>query len=162
MKQTGRFIIIVTALAIAGVFAFLVWSFIEGRKEMLLEQESEQPIKVPSRVSIDHGESVITIDVATQKLSGITTTVLAPAPVGGPGPSHAIMVPDSAVVWLGGRAWIYVEKDAERFVRRPVPVDHRVREGFVTDQFAAGDRVVAQGAQLLLSEELKSQIQIGD
>ncbi len=154
---------IVTALAITGVLVFLVWSFIEGRKELLLEQKSEQPIKVPSRVSVDHGESVITIDVATQKLSGITTTALAPASVGGPVPSHAVMVPDSAVVWLGGRAWIYVEeKDTERFVRRPVSVDHRTREGFVTDQFAAGDRVVVQGAQLLLSEELKSQIQISD
>ncbi len=157
MKQTGKLIVIVTMLAIVFVLALLVWTFIEGRKELALERESERPINIPSRVSVEHGESVITIDVASQKLNGIATTTLSPTSVAGyPG----VIVPDASIVWFDGSAWAYFEKEEERFVRRRVSVDHRVGEGFVTDKFSSGDRVVVQGAQLLLSEELKSQIHI--
>jgi hypothetical protein len=65
-----------------------------------------------------------------------------------------VVVPAPAVVWLQGRAWVYVEKAPGQFVRREVPADTPLAEGwFVAKNLTAGERVVVQGAQTLLSEE---------
>ncbi len=157
--------IIVLAVAITGIAALLIWAFLRGRKELAVEQERERPIKAPSRVSIAHGETIVTLDAATQQLSGIVTAALASSVAEGRGGKQTpgVIVPDSAVVWLDGKAWVYVRKDAEHFVRRAVPVSRPAGEGwFVTKNYSAGDRVVVQGAQLLLSEEFRSQIRISD
>ncbi|MEX3934059.1 efflux RND transporter periplasmic adaptor subunit [Paraburkholderia phymatum] len=70
----------------------------------------------------------------------------------------AIVIPERAVVWYGGQAWSYVQTAPDRFTRRYVPADNEGDQGFVvTSGFHAGDAVVTQGAQLLLSEELKPQ-----
>jgi hypothetical protein len=74
-----------------------------------------------------------------------------------------VVVPDSATVWLGGKAWAYVQKGREQFVRLEISTNHPMGEGwFVTKNFSAGDLVAVQGAQLLLSEEFRSQIRISD
>ena len=76
---------------------------------------------------------------------------------------RGIIVPGPAVVWWQGKAWIYAQKDTERFVRREVSTDAPVENGwFVAKSLLANDRIVTGGAQLLLSEELRSQIQVGD
>jgi len=65
-----------------------------------------------------------------------------------------LIVPTAAVVWSEGKAWAY-QQTAERFTRRAVATDIPVEEGFlVTQGLSAGDRVVTQGAQALLSEEM--------
>lgn len=70
-------------------------------------------------------------------------------------PMKGLIVPASAVVWSEGKAWIYQETAPERFTRRAVPTDVPVQTGFfVTQGFSAGDTVVTQGAQTLLSEEM--------
>jgi hypothetical protein len=70
-----------------------------------------------------------------------------------------VLVPDTAVVWHGGKAWAYVKDGAARFVRREVSSAQELPGGwFAADGFAAGDEVVVSGAQLLLSEEFKFQI----
>ncbi|HKT67732.1 MAG TPA: metal transporter [Burkholderia sp.] len=70
----------------------------------------------------------------------------------------ALAIPDRAVVWYGGQPWVYVRTAPERFTRRAVPADAAGGQGFdVTTGFHAGDAVVTQGAQLLLSEEQKPQ-----
>ncbi|MEJ2183311.1 MAG: efflux RND transporter periplasmic adaptor subunit [Nitrospirota bacterium] len=66
------------------------------------------------------------------------------------------VIPLSAVVWLRGRAWAYVQRTEEGlFDRVEVPTSQPVREGyFVTDGvFRPGMRVVVRGAQALLSKE---------
>lgn len=70
----------------------------------------------------------------------------------------ALAIPDRAVVWYGGQPWVYVRTAPDRFTRRAVPADSAGDQGFdVTTGFHAGDAVVTQGAQLLLSEEQKPQ-----
>ncbi|CAM2171741.1 Metal transporter [Paraburkholderia sacchari] len=69
-----------------------------------------------------------------------------------------LLIPERAVVWYGGQTWAYVRTAPERFTRRYVPVSEEGGLGFmVTSGFHAGDSIVTQGAQLLLSEELKPQ-----
>ncbi len=78
-------------------------------------------------------------------------------------PTHGIIVPASAVVWWQGKAWIYVQKNSQRFVRRAIPTEIPTENGwFVTRGLSPHDRIVTSGAELLLSEELKSQIQLAD
>ncbi len=74
-----------------------------------------------------------------------------------------VMVPASAVVWWQGKAWVYVQKDEEHFVRREIATDAPVREGwFVAQGLSAESRLVVTGTQLLLSEEFRAQVQISD
>lgn len=66
-----------------------------------------------------------------------------------------LIVPTSAVVWSEGKAWAYQQTAADRFTRRAVSTDIPVEKGFfVTEGFSPGDKLVVQGAQALLSEEL--------
>jgi membrane fusion protein, multidrug efflux system len=74
-----------------------------------------------------------------------------------------VVVPEAAVVRTGDRAWAYVQIAPTRFERRQLEVTLPATRGwFVTSGFAGGDQVVVTGAQALLSEELKSQIQVRD
>ena len=61
--------LLVSAVLIA-LAALLVFAFIQGRAEFALEKEREAPVKTPSRVSMESGEPVLTIDNATQVKSG--------------------------------------------------------------------------------------------
>jgi hypothetical protein len=66
-----------------------------------------------------------------------------------------LIVPTAAVVWSEGKAWVYQQTAADRFARRAVSSDIPVERGFfVAEGFAPGDKLVIQGAQALLSEEL--------
>jgi hypothetical protein len=71
------------------------------------------------------------------------------------------VIPYSAVVRSEGKAWVYRQLDAEKFSRQEVALDRTTSKGIlVTRELKPGERIVVQGAQLLLSEEQKSQIQI--
>jgi len=70
-----------------------------------------------------------------------------------------VVVPASAVVWYGGKAWVYRKQDAEHFVRQAISADIASGDGwFNVNTLNPGDAVVTSGAQLLLSEEFKYQI----
>jgi len=76
---------------------------------------------------------------------------------------RGVVVPSAAVVRTGDSAWAYVQTAPTKFERRAIPTGDSVAAGwFVNAGFAAGDRVVVTGAQALLSEEFKSQIQVQD
>lgn len=76
---------------------------------------------------------------------------------------RGVLIPASAVVWWQGNAWVYQESAPTRFVRRLVSTDTPLPNGlFVSTGFSPGERVVIQGAQALLSEEFRSQIQPED
>ena len=93
--------------------------------------------------------------------------VLAYLPVNSESPGNskiqAVLVPQSALVWWQGKAWIYAQKDDEHFVRREVPTDQPVENGFVVHSgLMPNATIVIGGAQMLLSEEFRSQIQVGE
>jgi hypothetical protein len=97
----------------------------------------------------EHAESLATGSSATARLArpGKTTS--------------GWLLPRDAVLRHSGRSWIYVEIKAGIFERRPIDLDHPHPEGWlVVDEIAAP--VVHSGAQSLLSEELKGEIQMGD
>lgn len=92
-------------------------------------------------------------------VSGLTTTALLPHGK----PEAGVIVPYEAVVWSQGMPWVYLEKDAQHFVRRMIATDIPAQGGwFVTGKFSPQEKVVSKGAEQLLSEEFRSQIQVGE
>lgn len=68
--------------------------------------------------------------------------------------SEGFVIPASAVVWWQGKAWVYVRNDETHFIRREIPGDMPLDNGwFVRSGFNAKDLIAVEGAQLLLSEE---------
>ncbi len=69
-------------------------------------------------------------------------------------------VPQSAVIYWQGQAWVYVRRDAGAFQRLAVATDTPAPNGgYVVRGLTPGAQLVTQGAQLLLSEELRPQAQ---
>jgi membrane fusion protein, multidrug efflux system len=87
---------------------------------------------------------------------GINLSVFLPS-----GPlERGVIIPSDAVVWSEGSAWCYVEESPGKFVRTAVETFNPVSGGwFVAEGIGPNARVVTWGAQTLLSEEFRSQIQ---
>ncbi len=74
---------------------------------------------------------------------------------------QGVMVPRSAVVRYAAKEWVYEELGADRFVRREIVPAESTDDGYLmTGNFRGGIRIVVTGAQMLLSQELKSQIHL--
>ena len=74
-----------------------------------------------------------------------------------------VEIPRSAIVRLAGKTWVYVQVEPDKFTRREVPLTHSTDAGwFVENAIKTSDKLVANGGQTLLSEELKSQIHVGE
>ncbi|MCU1291486.1 MAG: metal transporter [Bryobacterales bacterium] len=72
---------------------------------------------------------------------------------------RGIVIPQSAVVRVEARPYVYLQTGPASFERRPVSISNPREDGyFVTSGFASGDRTVTNGAQTVLSEEFKSQM----
>lgn len=90
--------------------------------------------------------------------TAVTAAMVLPGPV-----RKGVVLPSTAVVRHQGLAWVYVREGANQFVRRAVTLDQPTGHGWVTSgSIAPGERIVIQGAQLLLSQELASEIQVGE
>lgn len=73
--------------------------------------------------------------------------------------SNGVIVPNNAIIWYAGKPWVYQKTGADQFSRKPIHTDIEVEDGwFYQGHLKANDEVVISGAQLLLSEEFKSQI----
>ena len=78
-------------------------------------------------------------------------------------PGRGVLVPDHAVVQWQGLAWAFVERGAGRFRRVRVPTDRPVPGGFLAQAgLSAGDTIVVEGAEQLLSEEFRARVTVGD
>lgn len=74
-------------------------------------------------------------------------------------PSNGVLIPNNAIVWYAGKPWVYQKTGSDKFSRLPINTDIEVENGwFYQGALKANDHVVTSGAQLLLSEEFKSQI----
>jgi len=101
-------------------------------------------------------------DAASDLMPGMN--VLAFLPSGDP--IDGIEIPASAVVWWTGRAWVYLGTGADTFARHQIPTDMPTPEGgYIVPAVSLPQPIpelVAQGAQMLLSEEFRAQIQVGE
>ena len=105
------------------------------------------------------GASFLYVAPAAGLLPGTSLTVF--LPVGSE--RQGALIPTSAIVWWQGQAWVYTQHGPDRFVRRELPVDQSTDGGwFVPSGFAGGEPIVVSGAQLLFSEELRSQGPAGE
>ncbi|MDE2471166.1 MAG: hypothetical protein KGL35_21135 [Bradyrhizobium sp.] len=78
-------------------------------------------------------------------------------------PLRGLVVPNSAVVRFEERAWVYVENAGTTFTRREVSLGHPLNDGWlVLDGIRSDERIVTNGAAILLSEEQKSRIKLAD
>ncbi len=69
-------------------------------------------------------------------------------------------IPASSIVWWQGMAWVYVQRNPTQFWRQEASTANPVRDGFFAAKgFTGKERIVVQGAQILLSEEFRPQVQ---
>jgi len=99
------------------------------------------------------------VDVPAERRLRPGVAVTAHVPTHG-APMNGVLIPRSAVLRHGGRTWAYVKTGEVRLERRDVVLYRPTSDGwFVTSGVSPGENVVVDGAQLLLSEELKAQIE---
>ncbi|MDA8383373.1 MAG: hypothetical protein M0037_09990 [Betaproteobacteria bacterium] len=67
---------------------------------------------------------------------------------------RGVVLPNSAVLWYAGQAWVYRQTTTTHFVRHRVSTQVPMRGGWFETDLKPGQRVVTQGAQLLLSQEM--------
>ena len=132
---------LILILLLPAVIASGVYFFLEGRKEMQKEREREKPVLTPPRVKEAGDGVVIEFDESTLAISGLKLE-RATGPLG-----------MNAIVTADGKAWYYAEVDKRVFMRKPCSSSVCA----VSDEM-----VVTLGAQMLLSEERKNFIKIGE
>ncbi len=76
------------------------------------------------------------------------------------------VIPPSAIVWWSGRTWIYEHTGDDDFIRREIHLDGQSDKSgsyLVAIKALPGNdpEIVTTAAQLLLSEEFRSQIEVG-
>ncbi|MCC2106898.1 MAG: efflux RND transporter periplasmic adaptor subunit [Hyphomicrobiales bacterium] len=88
-------------------------------------------------------------------LPGMNTTVYVPS-----GKTYdGVFVEDTAIVRWQGRSWVYLRVGPEAFKRHPISTDQPVSDDdYVVRDLPAGAEIVTRGAQVLLSEEAKSEL----
>ena len=76
---------------------------------------------------------------------------------------EGVAVPGSAVVWWQGRAWVYQRTGKDTFTRVAIATDLPAPDGgYIASDLPKDAEIVVQGAQLLLSEEFRAQIQVDE
>jgi hypothetical protein len=77
--------------------------------------------------------------------------------------TEGVAVPASAIIWWQGRAWVYRRTGEETFTRVAIATDLPAPGGgYVANDVAKDAEIVTHGAQLLLSEEFRAQIQVDE
>ncbi|MDG2252563.1 MAG: hypothetical protein P8K73_02845 [Methylophilaceae bacterium] len=72
-----------------------------------------------------------------------------------------LFIPKQSVIWSNGIPWAYVHiEDTEKYIKKSLSELKETNNGWIIKEgnLKAGDLIVTEGAQLLLSEEFKYQI----
>lgn len=66
------------------------------------------------------------------------------------------VIPQDAVVWSQGNAWVYEQTSPTTFTRRVVPISNPIPSGYFVSHYtlAPDAKIVISGAQALLSQEM--------
>ncbi len=129
-----------------------------GMEDMVLVGE---PIGTASDASALTGGQMLLyrIHIPVDKPIRPGAAVLSHVPTTGTS-EKGVIVPRSAILRHSGLTWVYVQTADDRFERRDCELRTPTAEGwFVSHGVASGEKIVVEGAQMLLSEELKSQIE---
>lgn len=106
---------------------------IQGRGFILSLENAESPLRIGSAVT------------AFLKLPGT--------------PKKGVIIPKPSVLRTQAKTWVEVQDAQGQFTRREVVLENPIDGGwFSTTAFAPEEKVVVEGAQILLSEEQKSQL----
>jgi hypothetical protein len=136
----------------------------------------------PAMAAVESGRSARTkiafVSPATHvdpKIQGVTLFYAAPAESGLlPGMNVLAFLPTgkiidgvavaaSTVVWWQDRAWVYQRTSPDKFVRVEIATDIPAPDGgYIVTGMPPNVQIVSSGAQLLLSEEFRSQIQVDE
>ena len=136
----------------------------------------------PTTAAIESGKSarakITFVSPATHidpKIQGVTLFYAAPAESGLlPGMNVLAFLPTgkvidgvaiaaSSVVWWQDRAWVYLRSSPDKFVRVEIATDLPAPGGgYIVAGMPSDVQIVSSGAQLLLSEEFRSQIQVDE
>ena len=136
MKKLVAFIFIPVFLSLG------VWAFLEGRKEMQKEREREKPVQTAPRAKKESdGSFVIEFNSGTLQFSGVSAENVT-GPLG-----------TDAIVTADGNAWYFTEVRPGAFQKKRCPSPSCP---------VSQEKVVVRGAQMLLSEERKGIIRIGE
>lgn len=112
-----------------------------------------------TNVSIQGVSYLYTVPASSDLLPGMNVLAFLPLE----STVDGVVVPLAAMVWWQGRAWIYVRTGPSTFARRAIATEYPLPEGGYLDRnLTSGTEVVIQGAQMLLSEEFRAQIQVGE
>jgi hypothetical protein len=158
----------------------------------LQHQLSVIEITLPKGKTLDAGHSQIRVGRHFDRSLSVSTKIISPAPqtdewvqgeswfLSAPGDTfrsgmriHAwvsdntliqgIEIPSSAIVWQGGRSWIYLERSSGHYERLPVEqLAHAGHHRAIVSEVDPGVPVVTVGAQTLLAEEFRHRIPAED
>ena len=156
-----------------------------GRQDFLLQ------VTLPPGISLATPPSSANVQTATgsqaeikfvspatrtdPKIQGLSFFYLAPADSGVlPGmnllaflpsgsPVDGVAIPSSAIVWWQDRAWVYRRTAPDKFARKEIMTDlPDSGGGYIVRNVPKNTFIVTSGAQMLLSEEFRAQIQVGE
>ena len=95
----------------------------------------------------------------TGALPGLNLNVTLPVKVA----ERGAVVPESSVVWLQDKAWIYLRTAPDTFTRREIAALHPgLDQGYMVPGLPPDAQIVVRGAQMLLSEEFRAQVPVED
>jgi hypothetical protein len=110
--------------------------------------------------TLAQGESYYFQTEGKKILNGMNLTAWIPEQVE---QKDGVTIPKSALLWHLDQAFVYVQITEDSFIRRSIETYTPIPEGyFVPGGLEPDEHIVTQGAQMLLSEELKNQIPVED